>query len=524
MASYDAIVIGGGHNGLTCAAYLAKTGRKVLVLEKRPILGGTAVTEELFPGFHFSTLADGAGSLAPEVGRELTLRAFGLEYITAEPVLLSLQPDGRHLVVWEDRQRTAEAIQQFSARDAERYPEFVDLMGKIAAVIAGMGHLTPPDLPDVTFDDLRRMFPLNNAIRRLGRKQISQLLRVLPMPVADLLNEWFESDVVKGAIAASGVRDMTWGPMEAGTAYMLLYQWAGSNNGLFRPAGQVKGGMGRLAQAIAQAAHAYGADIRPGAEVEQVLQEGGRAVGVRLGNGETVRAGIVVSAADPRTTFMKLVGPRTLPTRFLQHLSHIKYRGSTARLHLALRELPEFKGVNDAALLKGAIQIGPDMNYLQRAYDGVKYGRYSQRPYLDMRIPTLNDPALAPNGHHTMSITVKYAPYCLRQGSWEEQRDGFKDIVLDTLACYCPNIREVILHERLLTPADLEMEYGVPEGNLHHGEMTLDQFFHMRPIPGWAQYRTPVDGLYLCGPGTHPGGGIRGVCGRNAAREIVREG
>lgn len=525
--TYDAIIIGGGHNGLTCAAYLAKSGRKVLVLEKRPKIGGTAVTEELFPGFKFSTLADGAGNLAPEIVKELTLEAYGLEFIPTEPLLLSLQPDGNHLSIWPDTQKTAREIGRFSTEDGRRYPEFVDLMGKIAAVVAGMNRLTPPNLPDVSFSDLRRMFPLNSSIRQLGRKNISHLLRVMPMPVADLLNEWFDSDVLKGAIAANGVRDMTWGPMEAGTAYMLLYQWAVSggrsgnrSSGLFRSAGQVKGGMGQLAQSIALAAQAYGAEIRTEAEVIRMELSGNNATGVQLSSGESISAETIISAANPRTTFMHLVGPRFLPTQFLRHINQIKYRGSTARLHLALNGLPEFKGVDDIALLKGAIQISPTMNYLQRAYDHVKYGRFSHQPYLDFRIPTLTDPSLAPEGCHTMSITIKYAPYCLRNSDWTAERERLETAAFDTLSSYSENIIETVLHSYLLTPVDLEAQYDLPEGNLYHGEMTLDQFFHMRPVPGWAQYTTPIDGLFLCGAGSHPGGGVTGLPGRNAAMMI----
>lgn len=521
MSDYDVIVIGGGHNGLTAAAYLAKAGRKVLVLEKRPILGGTAVTEELIPGFRFSTIADGAGYLDPQIIRDLTLHAFGLETIPGDVVAFVPLPDGRHLTIWRDTERTVKEIAAFSTADAARYPDFLALMNKIAGVVRGLMHLVPLDLPEVGLADLRQMLSLTGAARTLGRHNLHHLLRVLPMPVADLLNEWFESDVVKGAIAASGVRDITWGPMEAGTAYTLLYKWAGSNADLFRSTGAVRGGMGALTQAIANAATSFGAEIRTGAEVKQLLLANGRATGLTLANGETITANTLISSADPRTTFMRLVGPRYLPTEFLRHVRNIKYRGSAARIHLALTDLPRFTAATDDKLLHGAIQLAPSMTYLQRGYDHVKYGRYSQQPYLDIRIPTLNDPALAPAGQHTMSITAKYAPYCLRESDWEAERPRFGELMLNTLEAYAPGIRDLIHDMVILTPLDLEREYGLPEGNVNHGEMTLDQFFHMRPIPGYAQYTTPINGLYLGGAGSHPGGGITGIPGRNAARTIL---
>jgi phytoene dehydrogenase-like protein len=359
------------------------------------------------------------------------------------------------------------------------------------------------------------------------------------MPAADLLDEWFESDAVKGAIAANGVRDVTWGPMEAGTAYTLLHKWGLSNTGLFRSIGQIKGGMGALTQALVRAVERNGGQIRLGAEVEEICIEGGRAVGVRLASGEVIPATAVVSGAGARTTFLDLLDPAILDAAFVRHVLNIKHRGSTARLHLALSELPAFTalgGREPRVLLGGPIQISPSIAYLQRAFDCTKYGAFSERPYLDLRIPTLSDPGLAPPDRHVMSVTVKYAPYHLRPAAvnggerpspaelWAAQREEQVETVLDTLAEYAPDIREKLVGFKLLTPVDLETGYGLPEGNLNHGEMTLDQFFHMRPIPGWADYRTPVAGLFLCGSGSHPGGGITGLPGRNAARVMMRPG
>ena len=523
MNKYDSLIIGAGPNGLIAAAYLAKNGHKVLILERKPAPGGIAVTEEFAPGYRASTVSDGAGYLSPDVARDLALSDFGLETIKSDVVAFCPQPDGDSLTIWQDTARTVEEIKRFSKKDAERYPEFLDLIGKIAGVVRELAKVTPLDLPDVSFAGLMRMKSLAKPVLKIGRRNIAHLLRVLPMPAADLLNEWFESDAVKGAIAANGIRDITCGPMEAGTAYTLLYKWALSNTGLFRSAEAVKGGMGALTEVLVKVAKNAGADLRTEAEVAEICVDNGKTTGVRLMSGETIPAKAVISSADPRTTFFKLLNPAMLDASFVKHVRNIKYRGSTARLHLALSGLPTFsplEGRDPNVYLQGAIQISPSIHYLQRAFDHTKYGEFSRHPYLDIRIPTLSDPSLV-SGGHVMSITVKYAPYHLRGTDWDTQRDAFTETVLDTLSDYAPNIREKIVGSRLLTPCDLEQEFGLPEGNINHGEMTLDQFFHMRPVPGWAGYRTPVEGVYLCGSGTHPGGGVTGLPGRNAAREVL---
>jgi phytoene dehydrogenase-like protein len=523
MADYDVIIIGAGHNGLVTAGYLAKAGRKVLVLERRDQVGGAAVTEEVFAGFRFSTCADGSGYLCREVQRDLKP---SVEILTSDPVAFSPQPDGSHLTIWRDPARTASEIARFSATDAERYPAFMELLGKIAAVVGGLARVEPPDIPEVGLRDLLSLRPLAGPVRALGRKHVNDLLRVLPMPVADLLDEWFESDVVKGAIAANGVRDLTWGPKESGTAYALLYNWALSDTGCFRSTGVVKGGMGALSDALATSARGFGAEIRTGAVVERIVTRDGHAVGVELAGEGTLSAHKIVSNADPRTTFFELLDPYDLEAKLVRHVRNIKYRGSATRVLLALSELPEFTAAQagDAAtLLSGPIQIAPTLTYLQRAYDCVKYGEFSPHPYLDVLIPTLLDPSLAPAGQHVMSITAKFSPYQLRDGDWETKREVFGDVVVDTLAEYAPRIRDAILHRRVLTPPDLETAYGLPEGNPSHGEMTLDQFFHMRPIPGFARYRAPIKGLYLCGAGCHPGGGVTGIPGYNAAKAILAD-
>jgi len=525
VGNYDVIIIGAGHNGLVAAAYLAKAGRRTLVLEKREVIGGAAVTEEIFPGFMVSTVADAGGYLSAGARRDLKLDSH-VETLPSEAVAFCPQPDGSQLTIWRDTSRTVQEIARFSEADADAYPGFVDLMRKIADVVGGLMEVTPPDLPDVGLRDLREMLGLLGPVRRLGRKKFSEFLRVMPMPAADLLNEFFESDVVKAAIGASSVRGISWGPQEAGTAYTLLGAWAQSGTGLFRSASAVKGGMGALTEAIANAARGFGAEIRTGAPAAKVIVEDGRATGVRLASGDELTASVIVSNADPRTTFLELLEPRYLNASFVRHVRNIKYRGSAARIHLALRELPEFtaiSGADDAARLRGPIQIAPSLDYVERAFDCTKYGQYSAHPYLDILIPTLGDPSLAPEGQHIMSITAKYAPYELRQGDWIAQKEAFADVVIDTLAEYVPGIRDAVLHRHVLAPTDLESIYGLPEGNPNHGEMTLDQFFHMRPVPGYARYRTPIAGVYMCGAGTHPGGSVTGIPGQNAAREILKD-
>ena len=525
MENNDVIIIGAGHNSLVAAGYLAKAGRRVVVLEKRSVVGGVATTEETFPGFKISPVADTAGYFSDEVKADLKLDS-RVEIIPLDPIASSAEPGGSHLTIWRDTARTVKEIERFSPADAAKYPAFVEQMTKSAAVIKGLLELTPIDLPGVGLADLRAALGLVGPTLKLGRKNINYLARVLPMPVEDLLNEWFESDVLKGVIAASAVKDMTWGPQEAGTAFTFLYNWALSDTGLFRSASLVKGGIGELTKAMAETAREFGAQIRTAAEVESIDADQGKVTGVTLANGENIQASVVVSGASPRTTFLELLDARYLDASFVRHVHNIKYRGSASRMHFTLSGLPKFPGLaggETQAALRGPIQIAPSIAYLQRAFDCTKYGRPSNAPYLDIVIPTVADPSLAPSGKHIMSVTVKYTPYALREGDWESKREQIAKLVVDTISEYAPNFCGLIVDQRMISPADLETVYDLPEGNTNHGEMTLDQFFHMRPIPGYARYRTPVEGVYLCGAGCHPGGGVTGLPGRNAAREILKD-
>ena len=522
---YDAVVIGGGPNGLVAAAYLAKAGRSVLLLERREMVGGIAVTEEFFPGYKFSSLASGAGKLSPSVVADLNLARNGLEILPADPLIFSPLPDGKHITIWRDISRTAQEIAKFSAADADAYPRFVELMAELSGYVAGLKDITPPDLPGAGLRDILDLRKIANPVRGQTRRKISELLRVLAMPISDLLNEWFESDVVKGAIAVAAVNNSSWGPQEAGTAYSFLYSWSGSNNGLFRSSGQVKGGMGSLTQAIAKAARGFGAEILTNTEVAEITTQDGIATGVVLANGDQIKAKVVVSATDMWTTFLRLLDPYYLDQMFVKHVQNIKHRGTLARVHFALDELPSFTALNGDAqqLLSGHVQIAPTMRYLQDAFDPTKYGRYPEKPYLDIEIPTLTDPKLAPDGKHLMSVSVKYMPYHLKEGNWDDLREELGQLVIQTIAEYVPDFQKVVQQTQVITPLDMETTYNLPEGNLVHGEMTLDQFLWMRPVPGYGQYRGPLSGLYLCSSATHPGGGVTGINGKNAAREVLKD-
>lgn len=524
QSHYDVIVIGGGHNGLVAAAYLAKARRKVLVLEKREMVGGIAVTEEFFRGCKFSSLTDEAGYLSAAVISDLNLARHGLQILATDaPLIFSPQPDGRQLTIWHDVDQTVYEIAKFSWADSDAYPRFIKMMSKISRIVAALNNMTPPDVPDVGLGDMMAMLKLARPVLRLGWKDITQVMRVIALPISDLLDEWFESDIVKGAIGASALNHMSWGPQEAGTAYAFLCNWSGSNNGLFRSSAQARGGMGSLTQALANAARSFGVEILTHSEVTHIITQNGRATGLALANGDQLSSAVIVSAADMRTTFLKLVGPDCLDEMFVKHVQNIKYRGTMARVHFVLNKLPVFTALNGHAPqhLGGHIQLAPTLTYIQKAFDPVKYGRYSERPYLDIQIPTLADSSLAPDGKHIMSVTVKYMPYHLRQGNWDELRDALGQLVKETITAYAPDFPQCVRQCRAITPLDMETIYSLPEGNLVHGEMSLDRFLWMRPIPGYAQYRTPLDGLYLCSAATHPGGGVTGINGKNAAREIL---
>ena len=524
--SYDAILIGAGHNGLVAAAYLAKAGFKVLVLERRPLLGGAAASEELIPGFRADSGGYDAGLFLPEIAADLSLDRHGLEFLEGPALVFAPQPGGEALTLWRDLARTQAEIARFSPDDAVKYPAFVRQVGRLAGILDGMRRLTPPTLPDYRVSELLPWLRTALQLRRLGDREMMDFMRVLPMPAAEYLDEWFENPALKGILGSAGVTGSLQGPRSSGTALMLLYQAMGAA-GEPRASRFVRGGMGRLSEALAEAARERGAEICAGVGVSRVLLDGESASGVLLDTGERVLARAVISNANPRHTFFDLVGAQHLEVRFVREVKNVKYRGCTARVTLALSGLPQFIGLdhgpgNSAEQLSGHVLICPDLDYLERAYDDAKYGRFSQAPYLDATLPTVLDPSLAPPGGHLMQVNVQFAPYHLVEGDWDGQREALGERVITTLERNAPGLRDLIIGCHVQTPLDLERRFGLPEGDIFHGQMGLDQLLVMRPVPGFARYQTPVGRLFLCGAGSHPGGGISGAPGYNAAREVSR--
>jgi phytoene dehydrogenase-like protein len=519
----DVVIIGGGHNGLVTAFYLAKAGYKPLVLERRPQAGGAAITQEFHPGFHCSTLAHSAGPLRPDIVRDMQLEKHGLKLISPDVATVSLSPDGRALTLYRNLEKSVQEISKFSQKDAARYPEFQQTLNKISKVIAEALTLTPPDLDHPSRGDLWGMLQTGRAIRKLGKKDMYRLLRWGPMAVADLVAEYFETELLRATIAARGIFGTFLGPWSAGSSLVLLIRAAGdahaSGLGSF-----AIGGAGAITQAMAAAATQAGAEIRTNVEVIEVTVGNGVAGGVVLSNGEEINAQAIVSNADPKRTLLKLVDPMHLTPDFVMKLQHYRMPGTVAKVNLALSGLPKFTALkdNDDAL-SGRILIAPEIDYLERAFDESKYGNFSKQPYLEIAIPTVGDLSLAPAGKHVMSIYMQYAPFKLKNSDWEKQRVPLGDTVVKTLTQYAPNLPELILSHQIITPQDLEDIYGLTNGHIFHGELALDQFFTMRPLLDWAKYNTPIKNLYLCGSGTHPGAGLTGGSGANAAREILKE-
>ena len=516
------VIIGGGHNGLTAAYYLAKAGHKPLVIEGRPIVGGAAVTEEFAPGFRGPTLAHATGPLRESVVRDMGLRR-SVEFVTPETRLVTLSADGRALVFSTDEARTTEAIRGFSAADAAKYPEFRETFARLGGFLSHILETTPPSLDGPAAGELWELLKVGRRFRALGKKDGFRLLRWMPMAVADLVAEYFAADPLQAAIAARGIFGTAQGPWSAGTGAVLMMNAAADPV----PGGSsvfVKGGPGALTAAMADAARRAGAEIRTGTGVSHILARDGKATGVVLSDGTEITARAVISNVDPRQTFLRLVDPMDLDPTFLTRIRNYRMPGTTSKINLALGALPVFPAIPNPADLSGRVQIGYSVDYIEKAFDASKYGEIPAQPYLDVTFPTLHDPSLAPAGQHVMSIYVQYTPYKLTPGyRWSDRRSDLLGTVMRVLERYAPGIANLVAHHQVVTPADLEETFGLTGGHILHGEPSLDQLFTMRPVLGWAQYRTPLRDLYLCGAGTHPGGGVTAGPGQNAAREIIKQ-
>ncbi len=519
---YDAVVIGGGHNGLVSAAYLARAGLRTLVLERRHVLGGAAVTEEVFPGFRFSVASYVVSLLRPEIIRDLDLPRHGLRILPLDGTFTPLDDD--YLWRTDDHAQTMREIRRWSAPDAEAYSEYGLLMVEMARFIRPILGITPLDPRRPDRHDAGPLAGLLQDFSRLPRRQQAAFVQLMTMSAADFLDQWFETDPLKATMSASGIIGTYQGVRSPGTAYVLLHHYVGEIDGAFRAWGIPRGGTGGVSEAIASSARTFGAEIRTEAPVAQIRVRAGRATGVVLESGEEISSSTVLASTDARVTFLGLLEPGTLERDFEESIRRFRFRGSSGKVNLALDGLPDFSALpGPGEHLRGAISFSPSIDYMERAYDDAKSGRFSQRPYIDMVIPTLVDPRMAPPGKHVVSCFVQYAPYRLGEGSWDDQREAFGDAVIDTIAERAPNIRSLILHRQVLTPLDLERTMGLTEGNIFQGELSLEQLFVNRPAPGWARFRTPVRDLWLCGSSAHPGGGIMGAPGRLAALELLRE-
>ncbi len=524
--TFDAIIVGGGHNGLVTAAYLARAGRKVLVLEARELVGGCAVTEEVWPAYRVSTASYLVSLLQEKVVRDLELERFGYKVDAKDPAFFSPFPDGRYFFMWQDRARTLAEIAKFSARDAEAYPKYEDHLERLGQVAEALLLATPPNFPPDGMGDYIEYLKIAGKLRGLTKKEMVGLVKIFTQSAAEFLDEWFESEQVKVTLATDGVIGANGGPRSPGTAYILLHHCMGGVGGHRGLWGFVRGGMGAVSNAIADSARSKGAVIRTNAAVSKILVRDGRAQGVVLAGGDEIRAKIVASNLDPKKTFLELLDPADLNPDFLDGIRKFRIEGTSLKMNLALRGLPEFNALpgSPGPQHRATMHICPSVEYIERAWDDAKYGRPSQSPLIEMTIPTMYDRTLAPEGHHIMGIFLQYAPYTLKDTNWDRERKRYSERILDVIEEYCPNIRSIIVDRQTLTPLDLERRFHITGGNIFHGEMSLDQMFVLRPLAGWARYRTPVRGLYLCGSGAHPGGGVMGAPGHNAAREILKDG
>ena len=523
------VIVGGGHNALITAFYLAKGGFKPLVLERREVVGGGAITEEFHPGFRASTLAHTMGPLRSDIAAEMQLEKYDCHILHPDPRVFAPTPDGKALLFYNDHAKTAGGIARFSAKDASKYPEFAERLCHLSPALQQLVSITPPGIDSPSPEDLWNLLKTGRGIRGLGKKSMFDLLRWGPMAVADFVAEFFDTELLRASVAARGVFGTALGPWSAGSTAVLLLRAAADAH----PVGSASfphGGLGAFTRALAASARKAGVEIRTDAEVRQIQTKDGRVSAVVLANGEEIPTQAVVSGVDPKRTFFQLLDPSQLDPTFALRVRNFRANGTVAKVHLALGGLPDFPALTDAIApdgflnaLSGRIHIGPEIDYLEHAFDASKYGDFSAAPYLDVTIPTLLDPSLAPEGRHVLSAYVQFAPYKLKEGNWDARRKELGDAVIKTLASYSPNLPSLIEAMQVITPRDLDTVYGFTGGHIFHGELALDQLFSMRPVLEWARYKTPIRGLYMCGSGTHPGNGLTGASGANAAREIIRD-
>src|SRR5437588_9930214 len=521
---YDAIIVGAGHNGLVTACYLARAKWKVLVLERRSVVGGACVTEEVFPGFKVSTAAYVNSLFRKEIIRDLRLHDYGLAILERNPSSFTPFPDRRHLLLGPDAALTHREIAKFSARDADAYPRYEAMLERVANVIEPTLTMTPPNLLKPGLRDFWKLFQLGRAFRQLG-PAMSEAVEILTGAARPILDRWFESEQLKGTLATDAIIGAMASPSMPGTAYVLFHHVMGETNGKRGVWGYIRGGMGGLTQALAGAARDLHVDICCDADVAKIVVADGRAAGVALANGEEFSAPVLASNADANVTFTRLVDQRLLPPEFTAAVNRISYDSASLKINVALAELPDFlacPGTAPAPHHRGTIHICPDQDYIERAYDDAKYGKPSPQPVLECTIPSVVDATVAPPGKHLMSMFIQYAPYKLRGAKWDDVREDFADRCFDLLNDYAPNFKRSVLARQILTPLDLERTFNLTGGNIFQGAMPLNQLFSFRPVPGFADYRTPIRGLYLCGSAAQPGGGVMGAAAANAAREILK--
>ena len=519
-------LIGGGHNALVAAFYLAKGGFKPLVFERREMVGGGAITEEFHPGFHASTLAHTLGPLRADVALDMQLESFDCEILQPDPRVFAPTPDGNALLFYNDVAKTAGEIGRISAKDSAKYAQFATSLEETAGFFTQLNSITPPAIDNPTPEDLWNLLKTGRSVRRLGKAGIFDLLRWGPMAVADFVAEFFETELLRAVIAARGIFGAALGPWSAGSTAVLLLRAAADAH----PVGSAafpRGGLGSFTRALAESAKQAGAEIRTDAEVRHIRLKDGAVTGIVLADGEEIAVEAVVSGVDPKRTFFHLVDPTQLDPTFANRIKNFRANGTVAKVNLALGSLPFFTALDATEgflnVLSGRIHIGPEIDYLERAFDASKYGDFSKTPVLDVTIPTILDPSLAPDGKHVLSAYVQFAPFKLKEGNWDSRRHDLGHAVVKTLTAYAPNLPNLIEYMQVITPLDFERSYGFTGGHIFHGELALDQLFTMRPILDWARYKTPIRGLFLCGSGTHPGNGLTGASGANAAREIIRD-